>query len=523
VDTSPATKLPERKATRVRPLFDGPEWDFDLLRHVYDTMGEIAIGELGLDIYPNQIEVITAEQMLDSYSSIGMPLMYRHWSFGKRFARDEGLYRRGMRTLAYELVINSDPCISYVMEENSMTMQALVLAHAAYGHNHFFKNNYQFQLWTQPDHIIDYLGFAKTYVADCEERYGQEAVESVLDAAHALMNHGISRDLRPRHRNVDKRERERAARRRAHEEATYDVIYTTLPEITREDGAETVDVQQEQRRLGLPEENLLYFLEKNAPKLDDWQRELLRIVRLLAQYFYPQRQTKMMNEGCATFVHYEILNRLYDRGLLTDGSMLEFLHSHSSVVFQPSFNDRRFSGINPYALGFAMMTDIRRICTEPTAEDREWFPAFAGCGDWMDTLRQAWAQYRDESFILQYLSPKLIRDLRLFAVSDDAKAPAMEVKAIHNEQGYRDVRRRLAHHYDVATQDPDLQVTDADLAGNRRLVLTHHVRNGVLLDNTEAERTLQYLAQLWGYRVKLVEAEAEGGRVLKEHEALPMP
>ncbi|HWB46808.1 MAG TPA: SpoVR family protein [Hyphomicrobiaceae bacterium] len=523
MDLAPAAALPERKAARVRPLFDGPEWNFDLLLSVYETMGEIAIGELGLDIYPNQIEVITAEQMLDSYSSIGMPLMYRHWSFGKRFARDEVLYRRGMRSLAYELVINSDPCISYVMEENSMTMQALVLAHAAYGHNHFFKNNYQFQLWTQPDHIIDYLGFAKSYVADCEERYGQEAVESVLDAAHALMNHGISRDLRPRPRNIDKHERERAARRRAHEEATYDVIYTTLPEITREESADPADPQHEQRRLGLPEENLLYFLEKNAPKLEDWQRELLRIVRLLAQYFYPQRQTKMMNEGCATFVHYEILNRLYDRGLLTDGSMLEFLHSHSSVVFQPAFNDRRFSGINPYALGFAMMNDIRRICTEPTAEDRDWFPDFAGCGDWMDTLRQAWAQYRDESFVLQYLSPKLMRDFRLFAVSDDAKDPAMEVKAIHNEQGYRDLRRRLARHYDVAAQDPDLQVTDADLAGNRRLVLTHHVRNGVLLDKTEAERTLQYLAQLWGYRVKLVEAEAEGGRVLKEHEALPMP
>ena len=160
-------------------------------------MGEIALGELGLDIYPNQIEVITAEQMLDAYSSIGMPLMYRHWSFGKRFAHDEAYYKRGMRSLAYELVINSDPCISYVMEENSMTMQALVMAHAAYGHNHFFKNNYQFQMWTQPDHIIDYLAFAKTYVAECEERYGQEAVESVLDAAHALMNQGVSRDLRP--------------------------------------------------------------------------------------------------------------------------------------------------------------------------------------------------------------------------------------------------------------------------------------------------------------------------------------
>src|SRR6185436_7946472 len=231
--TTASKKLPKRKGN-MRPLFDGAEWTFELIRKVHDVMGEIALGELGLDIYPNQIEVITAEQMLDSYSSIGMPLMYRHWSFGKRFAHDEAYYKRGMRSLAYELVINSDPCISYVMEENSMTMQALVIAHAAYGHNHFFKNNYQFQLWTQPDHIIDYLAFAKRYVSECEERHGQDAVENVLDAAHALMNQGVSRDLRPRPRNVDKREKERAARRRAHEEATYDDIYRTLPEITRE-------------------------------------------------------------------------------------------------------------------------------------------------------------------------------------------------------------------------------------------------------------------------------------------------
>jgi spore cortex formation protein SpoVR/YcgB (stage V sporulation) len=337
------------------------------------------------------------------------------------------------------------------------------------------------------------------------------------------MNQGVSRDLRPRPRNIVKREKERAARRRAYEEATFDPIYRTLPEIVREGAAEPTEVQTEHRRLGLPEENLLYFLEKHAPKLEDWQRELLRIVRLLAQYFYPQRQTKMMNEGCATFVHYEILSRLYERGQLTDGTMLEFLHSHSSVIFQPTFKDRRFSGINPYALGFAMMNDIRRIAVEPTQEDREWFPEFAGCGDWMGTLRQAWADYRDESFVLQFLSPKLIRDFRLFAVDDDARESTMDVAAIHNEQGYRDLRRRLARHYDVAAQDADLQVTDADLSGSRRLVLTHHVRNGVLLDKTEAERTLQYLAQLWGYRVKLMEAEVDTGRVLKEHEALPMP
>src|SRR5215468_1267246 len=254
-------KKPGKRRGNMRPLFDGSEWTFELIRKVHDVMGEIALGELGLDIYPNQIEVITAEQMLDSYSSIGMPLMYRHWSFGKRFARDEAYYKRGMRSLAYELVINSDPCISYVMEENSMTMQALVIAHAAYGHNHFFKNNYQFQMWTQPDHIIDYLSFAKSYVAECEERHGEDAVESVLDAAHALMNQGVSRDLRPRPRNIMQREREKAAQRRAYEEATFDPIYRTLPEITREGATEPTEVQTEQRRLGLPEENLLYFLE----------------------------------------------------------------------------------------------------------------------------------------------------------------------------------------------------------------------------------------------------------------------
>ncbi len=123
-------------------LFEGPEWDYDKIRRVYAAIEDIAVNELGLDTYPNQVEVITSEQMLDAYASIGLPLMYRHWSFGKRFAREEMLYRRGLQGLAYEIVINSSPCISYIMEENSMPMQSLVIAHAAFGHNHFFKNNY---------------------------------------------------------------------------------------------------------------------------------------------------------------------------------------------------------------------------------------------------------------------------------------------------------------------------------------------------------------------------------------------
>ena len=130
---------------KVTPLFEGPEWTFDLMGTMHDAIEEIAQNDLGLDVYPNQIEIISAEQMLDAYSCAGLPLMYQHWSFGKHFVRDETHYRKGAIGLAYEIVINSNPCISYNMEENTMAMQTLVMAHAAFGHNHFFKNNYLFR------------------------------------------------------------------------------------------------------------------------------------------------------------------------------------------------------------------------------------------------------------------------------------------------------------------------------------------------------------------------------------------
>lgn len=141
-------------------LFQGPEWSFELLEKAREAIQDIALNDLGLDVYPNQIEIISAEQMLDAYSCVGLPLMYQHWSFGKHFARDEALYRTGRQGLAYEIVINSNPCISYNMEENTMAMQTLVMAHAAFGHNHFFKNNYLFQQWTDAEGIHDYLAFA---------------------------------------------------------------------------------------------------------------------------------------------------------------------------------------------------------------------------------------------------------------------------------------------------------------------------------------------------------------------------
>ena len=502
-------------------LFEGADWDFHTLQRITDACEEVATNDLGLDVYPNQIEVITAEQMLDAYSSVGMPLFYKHWSFGKHFAYHEASYRKGLMGLAYEIVINSSPCISYLMEENTATMQTLVIAHAAFGHNHFFKNNYLFKQWTDADGILDYLDFAKNYVMSCEERYGRTEVERTLDAAHALMSHGI--DRYPGKKKLDLRaEEKRAGRRRQHEEEVFNDLWRTVP-AGKSKTRSALSVERRRKLLGLPQENLLYFLEKSAPRLAPWQRELLRIVRHIAQYFYPQSQTKVMNEGTATYVHYRIMTKLHQQGRITDGNFLEFLQSHTNVVFQPEFDDPRYSGFNPYALGFAMMQDIERIVTSPSDEDREWFPDIAGKNDVMGVLRDVWANYRDESFIAQFLSPKLMRHLRMFHLHDDPDERAgIRVDAIHDDRGFRRVRRELARQHDVGYIDANIEVVDVDLSGDRRLILHHRVIKGSQLNETDAKRVLQHLADLWTYDVALIEVDAND-KVLREYVVSPRP
>ncbi|MDC0738809.1 SpoVR family protein [Cognatishimia sp. SS12] len=494
-------------------LFDGPEWTFELLSKAHDAIEEIALNELGLDIYPNQIEIISAEQMLDAYSCVGMPLMYQHWSFGKRFARDEALYRTGRQGLAYEIVINSNPCISYNMEENTMAMQTLVMAHAAFGHNHFFKNNYLFQNWTDASAIHDYLAFAKNFIAGCEERYGIDAVEEILDAAHALQTQGVFRYGRPPRPTAEELQAIQQQRQGFEDQKSVLDLWTENAMRAETNLNELKDsaLSDRQAAMNLPQENILYFLEKHSPVLEAWQREILRIVRYLAQYMYPQKQTKVMNEGCATYTHYLIINRLLEKGLITDGAFMEMMHSHTNVVLQPEFDDPRYGGLNPYALGFAMMQDIRRICEAPTEEDREWFPSFAGNPDWMAVLRDAWANYRDESFILQFLSPHLIRKFKLFMLADDAKQANLIVSHIHNRQGYRDIRAALAQSYDLAYQEPDIQVQDADLRGDRVLKLTHAVRDGIVLDPKNRDEVLKHVRRLWGYDVSMTASDHKTG------------
>ncbi|MDC6625594.1 SpoVR family protein, partial [Leclercia adecarboxylata] len=142
------------------------------------------------------------------------------------------------------------------------------------------------------------------------------------------------------------KERLRQKEREEHLQKQINDLWRTIPKKTGKNSD-----KDNARFPAEPQENILYFLEKHAPLLEPWQREIVRIVRKIAQYFYPQRQTQVMNEGWATFWHDTLMNDLYDEGLVTDGFMMEFLTSHTSVVYQPGFDSPYYSGINPYALG----------------------------------------------------------------------------------------------------------------------------------------------------------------------------
>ena len=485
-----------------KPIYEGSEWNFELVEKIDREISRIATEKFGLDTYPNQIEVITSEQMLDAYASTGMPLMYSHWSFGKQFLSSQNKYSRGQMGLAYEIVINSNPCISYLMEENSMTMQTLVIAHACYGHNSFFKGNYLFKEWTDADSIIDYLLFAKKYISECEEKHGIDAVEDILDACHSLQSQGVNRYKRSApvsaaEEKLQQKEREEYIQRNLND------LWSTIPVQFRLKEQEDIKFPKD------PEENVLYFIEKNAPLLETWQRELIRIVRKIGQYFYPQRQTKVMNEGWATFWHYTIMHELHQEGLITDGSIMEFLQSHTNVVMQPEFDSPYYSGINPYALGFNMFRDIQRICQAPTDEDKHWFPDIAGCDDWLTVVHHAMRNFKDESFILQYLSPKVMREMRLFTIEDDDSNPFLEVGAIHNDEGYRVLREKLAAQYNIGNLEPNLQVFDVDIRGDRSMTLRHFMHNRRPLDKKSTHEIINHIRNLWGFDVKLESWEGE--------------
>ena len=480
------------------PLFDTAEWTVPLMEKTWEVIDAYGKEWLGLEYNDPQFQITTADQMISAYASVGLPNHYSHWSLGKSFISTKNQYQRGQSGLAYELIINSDPAIAYMMENNTMTMMALTMAHAAVGHSSVNKMNFMFKEWTRPGFILPYMKFAKEYIQQCEDKYGEEEVEWVLDRAHSLKYHSIDRYKRGKHlKQSDHRKR-------------YEELKNIKDRIRAEDNTvpgyiEKIDEELENRyakadyeerdriyQRHLPEENILYFLEKQSPVLKTWQREILRIVRRVAQYFYPQMEIHLLHEGWASFVHYTIMTQMWEDGHITDGSYFEFLNSHTAVCNQPE----GAAQMNPYKLGYAMFADLKRACMNPDDEDRKWIPDVCDT-DWKETLKDIMMNHKDQSFIMQYLSPKVIRELKLMVVTHKDSL-RYHVEEVHDDDGVWRIREFLSAQHGISAQRlPTVEVKEY-IPRKHQCEISITPYTGMKLEQNSLAKTAQYIKDLWG-------------------------
>ncbi|MDO4534384.1 MAG: SpoVR family protein [Clostridium perfringens] len=429
---------------------------------------EKIVNKVGLDYYPQEYEIIGYNDMLAYESYVGMPSRYPHWSYGKSYEKNKTLYQLNMTGLPYEMVINSNPCLAYLMKDNTLLLQILTMAHV-YGHNDFFKNNRLFKEGTDADSTIEMFkrgaDTIRGYINDPSIGYAE--VERVLDAAHAIrfQTPRIVNDIRvsqseQRKKIIDEYNRLRDSR-------------TIL------DGNKEIPMPNISKVPLNPDDDVMQFIIEFG-NLADWERSILQIVRRESLYFLPQIETKIMNEGWASFWHYTILNELN----LPSGLHLEFLKRHNDVVAPIPY------GLNPYYVGFRIFQDIEKRYGR-------------------DKIFEVRALERDNSFIRKYLTEELCAELNLFKYGK--RGFDYVVEEVADEQGWREIRNNIADDCGVGSI-PYIRVTELD-PRDYSLHL-EHVFDGRELESTYAKKTLKYINDLWKRKVTLTTKSKDGTDVV---------
>lgn len=414
--------------------------------------------ELGLEFYPQEFEIIGFNEMLGYEAYVGMPSKYPHWSYGKAYDKNKTLYSLNMTGLPYEMVINSNPCLAYLMRENTLLLQILTMAHV-YGHNDFFANNRLFVQGTNAKSVLEMFKLdaeiIRNYIND--PSIGYERVEKVLDAAHAI------RYQIPRVIGIKELSNEEMKERII---SSYNLKKENKGILDVDEEIEFPDISKIPLE---PCDDVIGFIIKYS-SLEEWEKNILRIVKRETQYFMPQIETKIMNEGWASFWHYNILKSLN----LDDGLHFEFLKRHNDVVAP------MVGGLNPYYIGFKVFEDIeKRYGIEKIFEVRK--------------------NERDSSFLRRYLTRELCEELNLFQYSK--KSFDYVVKEVSDEEGWKEIRNHLSDTCGVSSI-PYIRVIDLN---RRDLTLTlEHYFDGRELELSYAKETLKYIQDLWGHKVKLI-------------------
>jgi stage V sporulation protein R len=449
------------------------------LQYAIEEITEIAVG-FGLDFYPMRYEICPSE-IIYTFGAYGMPTRFSHWSFGKQFHKMKLHYDLGLSKI-YELVINSDPCYAFLLDSNSLIQNKLIVAHVL-AHCDFFKNNVRFQN-TKRD-MVESMAATAERIRKYEIQYGKHEVETFLDAVLAIEEHIDPSLMRPKLAwSMEDVEYE--------EEAVHLSPYDDLWDLDEKDRKKPEPVKRKKKFPPQPEKDLLLFIESYSRELSDWQRDILTMMREEMLYFWPQLETKIMNEGWASFWHQRILREMD----LTSGEALEFAKLNAGVV-QPSR-----TGINPYYLGLKIFEDIEDRYNNPTEEMKRRGVQPGSGREKMFEVREIES---DISFLRNYLTKDLVMREDMYLFQKQGKDYKIVDKAWEN------VRDQLVS-MRVNGGFPYLTVTDGDYMKNGELYIKHGFE-GIELDIKYLEKVMPYIHQLWGRSIHL-ETVIEGKGML---------
>ena len=403
--------------------------------------------EFGLDWFPIDYEIIDYAEMLGAMAYTGLPTHYRHWSYGKEYERTHTLYNMGQTGLPYEMIINSNPSIAYLMRENALNIHILTMAHCV-GHSDFFKQNRMFA-HTDPENIIVSFKSAAKYVRQLIEdpSIGIERVEAILDAAHSIKYQV------PRYPGIKYKSRQELIEIEKDKMAE-DAYYN--PDLTK------VPIQ--------PEYNLLRFIAEHSKNLEEWERNLILIVEESSKYFIPQALTKIMNEGWACTIHQKIINELN----LPDSLYLPFVKLHNQVI-RPHLGQ-----INPYHLGYTL---FQKIIEEKGFEEAM-------------TIREV---HNDITFLRFYTDEDFMREHNYFSHSYNKKQQSSIVDDISDDEGWEGVRDAMITNVGL-NRIPVVYVDNVEKNNTLSLIHEHDGRD---LEMNYARKVFQHIKDLWRDEVKL--------------------
>ncbi|WP_151636483.1 SpoVR family protein [Noviherbaspirillum aerium] len=433
----------------------------------YSAQIEELARKLGLDYYPVDFELVPNNFMME-IAVYGLPVRMHHWSFGIRYIHQ--LIRQGMgHSRIFEVMFPGDPCRAYLVNGNTLPENTLVTAHVL-GHADFSKNNYLFAKFMEMagGHILEQAAARAHRIETAIQEYGQERVESVLDAALALEPHiDVNRELhRPLYPTG------RPAQEAPPQLDAFQKRFRGLP--GEKPHAEHHDHGKRPTIPPQPEYDLLWFIANYAPDLEGWERDIFLAVREESFYFYPVFACQIMNEGWASYWHARLLR---EADFLPHDLYLSAIKAHSDVV-RPYAAERQLAlAVNPYHLGFSMWEDI--------VEKHG-----------LDNARRIMKEEDDFSFVRNYLTKDLIQKLELFVYEarndGDIRISDNDVHAVHEAI--------LAPKFNFGA--PRIAANNMHVDGSLQLIHDHQT-DGRGVDLGRAERVLEYIGRVWRRPVTL--------------------